>query len=301
MVSKDLPLISVVVISYNSAFTIEETLQSIYVQSYENIELIISDDCSCDSTLEICRHFVKDNEARFVNVSICSSEKNTGISVNCNRGCSLAKGEWVKIIAADDILLPNCITSFYKHALKFPNDYFFFSNIELFGEKVDQNIIDIWGQRLRLFDVYTTARQQNDYLTLRWNYVPAATSFMNLRIFRMLGGFDESLLFIEDHPFWIIVTGAGYRLSYLPEVLVRYRISTGSISIEMGPNDIYRITKKLFKQKYKYKNPIFPLLINHIDQFGNNNNKNRFLLLLLTVVGLPFRLYQNIKVTLKRY
>lgn len=291
MVSKDLPLVSVVVISYNSAFTIEETLQSIYVQSYENLELIISDDCSSDSTLDICRQFVEDKGGRFVDVRICSPERNTGISVNCNRGCALAKGEWVKIIAGDDILLPHCITSFYDHTLKFPNDYFFFSNIELFGGKVDQASVDIWEQRVSVFGVCKTAYQQNVHLTSSWNFVPAATSFMNLSIFRQLGGFDESLLFIEDYPFWIKVTGAGYRLSFVPEVLVLYRISSGSISIGSASSKIYRITKILFKQKYKIKNPMFSLLINHIDQFGKSKKKNRVLIWLLVFTGLPFRLY----------
>ncbi len=294
MVLKDLPLISVVVISYNSAYTIEETLQSIYVQSYENLELIITDDCSSDSTLDICRRFVDDKGARFVNVRIHSSEKNTGTSVNCNRGCRLAKGEWVKLIAGDDILLPHCITSFYEHILRFPSDYFLFSNVELFGEIVNNSIFEVWKRRVRLFDYYKSAHQQNLYLTSKGNFVPAPSSFMKLSIFRQLGGFDESILFIEDHPFWIKVTGAGYKLSFIPEKLVRYRISNQSISLSSNRSEIYNISKTLFKQKYQIRNPLLPLVINYFDQLGNDKIKNNLLLKFLIVTGFPFHIYRRL-------
>lgn len=52
------PLVSVIVITYNSAKYVLETLESIRVQSYQNIELIISDDCSKDNTIDICRNWI---------------------------------------------------------------------------------------------------------------------------------------------------------------------------------------------------------------------------------------------------
>ena len=53
--SQSLPLVSVVVITYNSAKFVIETLESVKSQTYKNIELIISDDCSTDDTVERCR------------------------------------------------------------------------------------------------------------------------------------------------------------------------------------------------------------------------------------------------------
>ena len=59
------PLVSVIALSYQSAETIIETLNSIYEQTYSRIELIICEDCSNDGTNEICKNWLDMNSARF--------------------------------------------------------------------------------------------------------------------------------------------------------------------------------------------------------------------------------------------
>lgn len=56
------PLVSVSVITYNSAKTVLETLESIKAQTYQNLELIVSDDCSTDNTVELCRNWIEQNK-----------------------------------------------------------------------------------------------------------------------------------------------------------------------------------------------------------------------------------------------
>lgn len=69
------PLVSVSIITYNSSSTILETLDSIYSQSYQNIELIVSDDCSTDNTVEICKKWIDEHKDRFVRVELLTVEK----------------------------------------------------------------------------------------------------------------------------------------------------------------------------------------------------------------------------------
>ena len=64
------PLVSVAVIAYNSAEYILETLESIKAQTYDKIELIVSDDCSLDGTVEICHKWIDANKSRFVDICI---------------------------------------------------------------------------------------------------------------------------------------------------------------------------------------------------------------------------------------
>ena len=64
------PLVSVAVIAYNSEKYILETLDSVKEQTYDNIELVISDDCSTDNTVKICRHWASQNAQRFSNIQI---------------------------------------------------------------------------------------------------------------------------------------------------------------------------------------------------------------------------------------
>ena len=60
------PLVSIVVITYNSSKYVLDTLQSVYNQTYKNLELIISDDCSSDNTVAIVEKWLIDNGNRFV-------------------------------------------------------------------------------------------------------------------------------------------------------------------------------------------------------------------------------------------
>ena len=104
-------LVSVYVVTYNSAEYVIETLNSVYNQTYNNIELIITDDASTDNTIELCKRWLNNHQDRFSDVQLVTSTINTGISANCNRAVKVAKGYWLKGIAGDDILLPNCVKS----------------------------------------------------------------------------------------------------------------------------------------------------------------------------------------------
>jgi glycosyltransferase involved in cell wall biosynthesis len=106
-----LPLVSIVVITYNSEKYIIETLESARNQSYENIELIITDDCSKDDTLKIAEGWLEKNSSRFKRTLIVPALINGGTSKNMNKGLNEAFGIWIKPIAGDDLLLPNCIES----------------------------------------------------------------------------------------------------------------------------------------------------------------------------------------------
>ena len=103
------PLVSIVVLTYNSSKYVIETLESAYNQTYQNVELIVTDDSSQDSTLSIVEEWISIHKSRFIACKLIQSSTNTGIPANLNRGIRNCKGEWVKIIAGDDILLPKCI------------------------------------------------------------------------------------------------------------------------------------------------------------------------------------------------
>lgn len=118
------PLVSIIVITYNSSKYVLETLESAKAQTYKNIELIISDDGSTDETIKICQEWLNTNQHEFVNTELITVEKNTGIPANCNRGVKVAKGEWIKVLAGDDVMLDDAIKKYTKF-VKFD------SNIEL--------------------------------------------------------------------------------------------------------------------------------------------------------------------------
>ena len=60
------PLVSIIVVTYNSSLYVRETLESAKRQSYRNLELIVTDDASKDDTVKICREWIENNKNRFV-------------------------------------------------------------------------------------------------------------------------------------------------------------------------------------------------------------------------------------------
>jgi glycosyltransferase involved in cell wall biosynthesis len=93
-----LPKISIVIPTYNSQLTLEETLLSISRQNYNNTEVIIVDGGSIDST----RSILKDHEDK---ISIVISEPDLGVYDAMNKGANIATGDWLYFLGSDDILL----------------------------------------------------------------------------------------------------------------------------------------------------------------------------------------------------
>ncbi len=99
-----MPLISVVVTSYNYEKYILKTLESIKSQTYTNFEIIIVDDFSSDKSVEICEKFISENQD--LKITLLKNETNHGQLYSMLRGLKLAKGEFVSFVDSDDILYP---------------------------------------------------------------------------------------------------------------------------------------------------------------------------------------------------
>jgi len=99
------PLISVCIPTYNGANYIEAALESIYNQTYSNIEIIVSDDASSDNTLELIKNY--ESKSRFP--LHIYHHKPSGIGANWNYCISQAKGSYIKFLFQDDLLEPSCI------------------------------------------------------------------------------------------------------------------------------------------------------------------------------------------------
>ncbi len=221
------PLISVCVVTYNSADTVLETLESIKAQSYANIELIISDDASKDHTVAVCQEWVNKNRDRFIATEVITVQKNTGISANCNRAFTRARGEWIKIIAGDDRLRQDCITSNWTYISEHEDIDILFSRIKPFGDlgKIARY------ERMFIYGYFQMSHKAFLYRLLTGNFLPAPTSFIRKESYLALGGFDESIPFIEDWPFWIKTFMNGMRLSFMNKCTVDYRMADTSISM----------------------------------------------------------------------
>lgn len=102
------PLVSVAIPAYNHEKFVQETLESIVNQTYQNLELIIIDDGSSDKTFDVIKETVKKHIDRFVHTDI-STQKNAGTATTLNRLIERAHGDFIYLIASDDIAYPQAI------------------------------------------------------------------------------------------------------------------------------------------------------------------------------------------------
>ncbi len=249
------PLVSIIVVTYNSSKYVLETLESAKSQNFINLELIISDDCSTDDTVEICKRWIKKNESRFVKTELITVEKNTGIPANCNRGVEVAKGEWLKLIAGDDLLLPNCIEDYIDFANKNKEFRIFISRFLILKDGTLTK--SVLTERIKR--VAEAKDAQDQYKILLINYFGSSPSlFVSQEIFKVIK-FDERFRFIEDYPFALNVTKMGFRYALLDKETVIYRKHEssvfGSISKNIIFNDFY--LKRMEFDKI-YRHPFLP-------------------------------------------
>ena len=228
------PLVSIVVITYNSSEYVLETLESAKAQTYTNIELIVSDDCSTDETVSICKKWFEANKDRFVNTIMVEAEINSGVPANANRGLAECKGEWIKFIAGDDILVSTGIEEFVK---KYEGggdlvvcDLQRFHVDKETGGKIYGGIYPNEKRRKMLhFDLVT---QQKSILTSFFIVTPAL--LIRHRLFDEIGGYDEEYRYMEDYPFAYKCLYNNHKFDYLPIKMVYYRVGHGSITSNVG-------------------------------------------------------------------
>lgn len=254
------PLVSVILTTYNSAKFVVETLESARAQTYRHIELIVSDDCSNDNTVEICRNWIALHKDRFVRTAIITVPVNTGVSANCNRCIKASGAAWIKLIAGDDILLPNCIEDNMQFVVNNPQAAVVFSQVLLYiDEFVPEKLVTVLPDSYPMNLMRATFSAEDQYKLLllsdRITYTPS--SFFNKQTLLAVGGFDEANKLVEDYPMWLKLTKAGNKLHFFKKATVGYR-KHDAASNNMSDSGLF---KPLFlKLSPFFKKDVYPFL-----------------------------------------
>ena len=251
-------LFSVVVLTYNQENLVLETLNSIYNQTFKNIELVISDDASKDNTQKVIADWIKSHKDRFSNVVINFNKKNLGISGNHTAGVKLANGGFVKYIGGDDILLPDAIKKMHDFLENNKDARFCTSKIKMFYKK-NENYIT-FGERpeKRMFKKLKESDVNKQFSILSQGCsISAPGTFFRRSIFEDCGYFDEKYTTFEDWHQWLKFLLNGERLFLLDEYTVLFRRHENSVSTSA----LYSKNKKFYLDNLNvYKEYIFPNL-----------------------------------------
>ncbi|MCC9019088.1 glycosyltransferase [Flavobacterium lipolyticum] len=225
-------LVTVICLCYNHEKFVIESLCSVISQDYGIVELIIVDDCSTDNSENIIKEWL----VNYPQVTFIVNETNLGNTKSFNKALKLAQGNYIIDLAADDVLLPNCVSlqikTFKESAYK--NLGIVYGNAELITEKgefdsyyfpVDDNRKTIIKKQTG--DIYLNVLSGRDSIC-------SVSSMAKKAVYDSLNGYDEKLSY-EDLDFWIRASRI-YEFDFIDEILIKKRISENSLTSSFYDN-----------------------------------------------------------------
>ncbi len=224
----DKPLISIITVVFNGEKHLEETIQSVINQTYDNVEYVIIDGGSIDGTLDIIKKYED-------KIDYWASEKDAGIYDAMNKGLQLVAGEYIGILNADDFYEPS--------ALK--------KSIELIKDNdADYSVAKV--QYVNTKNIISPIFPLEKNKIYQEMFYPHISAFIPRKAYKQVGLFKTQFKIAGDHDMALRIHLAGFRATYLDEIvgkLTEDGISAGisvnkeslAVAIENGKNRISAI------------------------------------------------------------
>lgn len=215
------PLVSILVVSYHQGKYIKENLDSVKAQTYTNWELIVADDASPDDSVLQFKNWLKDNN---VNAKELFHNKNTGLATILNEAIEICNGKYVKLIAADDFMHPECLEKSVNSLEEKGEEYgMVFTDTYCIDE--NSNPLPDFADYNKLGNIPAEDFRKE---LLRGNRIAALTVMMPLKVIKETGKYDSKFL-VEDYYRWLKINEK-YLIAYIPEKLSYYRWHDNNIS-----------------------------------------------------------------------
>jgi glycosyltransferase involved in cell wall biosynthesis len=199
------PLISIAVCTFNGEKYLAEQLDTLISQTYPNIEIIVVDDCSTDSTIEILKKYESGNK-----IKLFLNEKNLGFGKNFEKAIKLCNGEFISLCDQDDIWDTNKIQKLYDNLG---------NHILIYH---DSELINSSGQSLhrKMSDVNNFVNGSNNKAFIFRNCIAGHTMFFKRKLTEFIFPIPE----IFFHDWWMVYAATTIdKITFIPDVLVKYR------------------------------------------------------------------------------
>jgi alpha-1,3-rhamnosyltransferase len=213
------PLVTVCIPAYNHEKFVSETIRSVLDQTYPNIELIIVNDGSTDNTHGVIKSFQKECENNLSNVIIID-RTNRGLPFTLNEMIKHASGEFIKIIASDDILKKSIIQDSIDFFRENKVDLLFF-DLDVINNNSDIIRSHICGIKGLGVDIYNISELSLEK-ALEYNRFYGPAYILKSEVFKKVGYYNEGIS-IEDWEFLLRCIKSNLKLGYLQKSLIQYR------------------------------------------------------------------------------
>lgn len=236
-------LVSVLMVNYNHEDTIGETIESVLRQDYQNMQFIIVDDGSTDSSCKVIKSY-KDER-----IELYKLEKNRHICYATNYGFQKVKGEFLARIDSDDIWYPDKLERQMDFLRSNPDRDICFSWIDLIDE-TGRNINEEYREMVELFE--TSFRGQSDCLHTFYflgNCLSHPSVLMRTGIMRETGDFDLGYMQSHDFDYWVRIAKK-HPLYVMPERLLAMRRFMGEGKENINNSNQSDISNTRFFNEY---------------------------------------------------
>jgi glycosyltransferase involved in cell wall biosynthesis len=220
------PLVSVLIPLYNHARYVEQCLDSVKAQDYDNVEVIIVDDGSSDDSYERVSAW-RDRNQTALRAFTALRQQNHGINYTLNRLISLSQGQYLVIIASDDYLLPGSIRTRVEAMCSHPEWLLLLGDVSAVNDAGKLLYRSLIKER---FHASTFAlshpRLRTTELILHW-CIAGPMFTIDRHAYDLYGQYDDTRLAGEDRDFVLAMLSRD-KVGFINRVVGAYRIHEGS-------------------------------------------------------------------------
>ncbi|MCC5660045.1 glycosyltransferase [Nostoc sp. XA010] len=212
-----MPKVSVIIPSYNHEKYISETIQSVLNQSYQDFEIVITDDYSSDNTIKIIKGF---NDPR---IRVFCFPKNRGAAIAANNCIKEAKGELIAMLSSDDIFAPDKLAKQVTYLEENHDVGAVFS----YAHIIDDDGNDFNQENHFYKQIFIQPNRNRfewlNHFFFKGNCLCHPSALIRKKCYNDLGQYDERFAQLPDFDFWIRLC-MKYEIHIIPEELIKFRI-----------------------------------------------------------------------------
>ncbi|WP_066021814.1 MULTISPECIES: glycosyltransferase family 2 protein [Clostridium] len=228
-------IVSIIVLTYNNLKYLDECLSSIFMQNYDSMELIISDDCSKQFNYKYIKDYIDNKKSvNIVNYKIIHNTKNLGTVKNFNNAIKNSNGKYIIPLAIDDCFYnENVIKSIVEFFTN--NDILILSGYRIMYNKAINAKVKILPTKKQI----EMLRGDNDKLyriLCKQNFISGSSTAYSRKFFDKYGLFDEAYILLEDYPKYMQILRKGEKIGFIDLPIIKYRV--GGISTVHKTNSI---------------------------------------------------------------
>lgn len=232
------PTISVIMAVYNGEDYLDQAIKSVLEQSYRHFEFIIIEDASTDSSAKTIKQYADGDER----IQIIQNDKNLGLAASLNKGMSIAKGDYIARMDADDVALPQRL-QVQCDFLKNHKDYVLCGSNAI--------IIDAENNTIRETKLANSDEEIRAMCLFLNPFVHPSVMMRTAPLEKMVLRYDESFDTTQDWAFWVELMDCG-KMFNIEKSLIEQRHHENSTSYQKRDRQIQnsvRIQKRYLEKK----------------------------------------------------